>query len=96
MRAMTEQVTTHVAYAYTLLQGAQSNGCYHAVLDQPLHTGRLDREPGDALCRPRRAFWGLEPVSHGAAVSCKRCLDVAARYSIAVRLEQQDGSEGRG
>lgn len=31
----------------------------HIVVDEPIHIGRLRREPGDALSRPARKFWGL-------------------------------------
>lgn len=49
-----------VAYAYTPRQGPSSNGTYHLVVQAPLQAGRLRREPGDALCKPARRFWGLD------------------------------------
>lgn len=78
--------TAHVEYAYNPRQGPRSMARYHAVLDQPLRAGRFRRDAGDALCRPRSAFWGLYP---GAAdqVSCPTCRDRATRYGI--QLEER-------
>lgn len=78
---MSETTTVHVRYAFNRREGAQSNGTYHAVLDQPLHAGRLHRDAGDALCRPRNKFWGLERSSAGQPVTCRRCLELAQRLN---------------
>ena len=78
-------VTAHVEYAYNPRQGAMSNGSHHAVLDQPLHAGRLHREAGDALCKPARRFWGLEVGHDLANVDCRRCVEMLARHNVTIR-----------
>jgi hypothetical protein len=77
--------TAHVRYAFTRRQGASSNGGYHLVLDQPLNAGRLQRKAGDALCKPRSKFWGLDVGSATADASCPTCLRRADQYDITVR-----------
>lgn len=77
-------LTGHVRYAFNRRQGASSNGSYHLVLDQPLHTGRLNREKGDALCKPASKFWGLDRGSDQATVNCPICLQRAERHDITV------------
>jgi hypothetical protein len=81
-------VTAHTEYAYNPRQGARSIARYHAILDLPLRFARFRRDTGDALCKPRRAFWGLNPggTNH---VSCPRCLELAKRYGV--ELPQEDG-----
>jgi hypothetical protein len=71
-------VNLTVSYAYTLRQSDRSNGGDHYVTHEPLNVGRLHRQPGDALCKPHRKFWGLEPTRRDVA-TCKRCLEIAAR-----------------
>jgi hypothetical protein len=77
-------LTGHVRYAFNRSQGASSNGKYHLVLDQPLHAGRLNREKGDALCKPRSKFWGLDRGSPRAVVDCPVCLQRAQQHGISV------------
>ncbi|MFJ1827381.1 hypothetical protein [Streptomyces sp. NPDC088178] len=77
--------SAHVQYAFNPYQGASSNGAYHLILDQPLHAARLHRNAGDALCKPRSKFWGLERGNDRQTATCSVCLERAARYSIAVR-----------
>lgn len=77
--------TARVLYAFNPGQGNRSNGSYHAVLDQPLHAGRLHRDTGDALCKPRRKFWGLQQGNGAAEVNCARCVDLMARHRITVQ-----------
>jgi hypothetical protein len=52
----------HVAHAYTAQETATYGGADHIVVDEPVRIGRLVREPGDALSRPKRKFWGLHEV----------------------------------
>jgi hypothetical protein len=73
-------LTAHPEYAYTRRQGAWSFAHTHAVLDQDLSTARFKRTQGDALCRPARSFWGLEPAQR--PVSCPRCVELAGRYGV--------------
>lgn len=77
-------VTCHIRYAFNRRQGPSSNGKYHLILDQPLHTPRLNRGAGDALCRPASKFWGLERGSAQAAADCPICLQRAERYGVTV------------
>lgn len=78
----TTPLTAHAGYAYQPRQGARSVSHSHAVLDQPLKAGRLVRDTGDALCRPRRDFWGLESVKDEHSVTCPRCVARAERYGV--------------
>ncbi|MEW6732476.1 MAG: hypothetical protein AB1489_14195 [Acidobacteriota bacterium] len=66
------------AYAYNPHEHANSNGRDHIILRQELHIGRLQRNAGDALCKPRDKFWGLEEVSNGSP-TCVKCLEIAER-----------------
>lgn len=52
----------HVAHAYTPSETATYGGADHVVVDDHVTIGRLKREPGDALSRPRRKLWGLHAV----------------------------------
>lgn len=79
---MTVTLTAHVGYAYSPRQGARSVSRNHAILDQPLNAGRFTRDEGDALCRPRRKFWGLESSLHEKAVTCPNCKSRATRYGV--------------
>lgn len=79
--------TAHVRYAFNPRQGAMSNGAEHAVLDQPLHAGQLHRKAGDALCKPRGRFWGLEPC-RAERVTCTRCLALAERHAVTVQAAE--------
>ena len=53
----------HVAHAYTAQETATYGGADHVVVDEPVRIGRLRREPGDALSRPAKKFWGLHAVA---------------------------------
>jgi hypothetical protein len=76
--------SAHVRTAYHLRQGPNMANGEHAVLDQPLHAGRLNRDTGDALCKPTAKFWGLYE-SPDRQVSCPRCLAIAERHNITIR-----------
>lgn len=77
--------TAHVRYAFNPHQAARSNGAYHLVLDQPLTDGRFSRAPGDALCKPRAKFWGLDEGGQRDHATCRPCLERAERYGVSVR-----------
>lgn len=70
-----------VAYAFSPRQGNFSNGAYHLVTPEAFRSGRLVRNAGDALCKPRKRFWGLERAN--AEASCAACLRIAARLAEA-------------
>ncbi|MBO0871819.1 MAG: hypothetical protein J2P19_00340 [Pseudonocardia sp.] len=75
-------ITATVEYAFNPRQGNRSNGAYHLVLAERLDSGRFHRDAGDALCRPRRKFWGLYEGNDSRA-DCKRCVELAARHGVA-------------
>ena len=52
----------HIEHAYTPNETASYGGADHIIVDEPVRTGRLRREPGDALSRRRSKFWGLSGV----------------------------------
>jgi hypothetical protein len=94
MTKNTTPLTAHIGYAYTPRQGAISASSNHAVLDQPLRVGRLVRDQSDALCRPRRKFWGLESASTEREVTCPRCTDLAARHGVVIRHLPEETDRG--
>lgn len=77
---------TLIGIAYSPRQSDLSHGGSHIVTAEPIHVGRLHRGPLDALCKPRRRFWGLEvlPVDSASArtPTCSRCLAIAERLGI--------------
>lgn len=85
-------VTAHPEYAYNPRQGAWSIARYHAVLDTDLTVGRFRRSRGDALCKPRSKFWGLEETKTGA-VDCPHCVERADRYGVILLPPKEAGRE---
>lgn len=79
-------ITGHVRYAYALRQGDRSNGGDHIVVDEALVSGRLRRDAGDALCKPRSRFRDLSPGgdTRTGRASCPTCLARAERYGVEV------------
>jgi hypothetical protein len=77
---MDEPIDLVVAYAFSKREGDRSTGGYHWVTTTPLHAGRLHRQPGDALCKPRFKFWGLEHTRHSSPdVTCTRGIEIHDR-----------------
>lgn len=69
-------------HAYTPNETGYYGGGTHLGLPCDLVAGRLHRAAGDALCKPRRQFHGLEwtgPLEH--LPNCLRCLELAARLA---------------
>ena len=71
-----------VAYAYSPRENVGSTGKYHLIATERIAHGPLVREPGDALCKPARKFWGLDGrrtaedfERHG----CARCREIRDR-----------------
>lgn len=52
----------HIEHAYTPQETGSYGGADHIVVDEEVRVGRLVRQPGDALSRVRKKFWGLSPV----------------------------------
>lgn len=74
------------AHAYTPRETGSHGGGNHIVCLDAFQHGRLSRAKGDALCKPRAKFWGLEPPSGGEkAVTCTRCLEIAVRAGVRTR-----------
>jgi hypothetical protein len=78
-----------MAYAYPKRPSQwQSLGAHHVVLTEPLHEGRLHREVGDALCKPRAKFYGLDSGegearrAAGQRFDCQTCQAVAERHGL--------------
>ena len=83
---MTE-IKLHQEYAYVWNQGPNSRARTHLVTEVDLELGRLRRAAGDALCKPRSKFWGLDPSCEPVAdeALCLRC------RAIRDRLKARDG-----
>lgn len=78
---MTDPIILNVHGAYHPRDAGNAHGAEHLVVAADFHRGRLRREVGDALCKPRRKFWGLNPHPERKP-TCKRCLDLAARHGL--------------
>ena len=53
---------SYVAHAYTARETATYGGADHIVVAEPIRIGKLSRQPGDALSRPRAKFLDLSRV----------------------------------
>jgi hypothetical protein len=69
----------HIGHAYTPRETASHGGGDHVVVEQEVRIGRIRRVEGDALCRPRRRFWGLARGGEDHLPSCRRCVAIAER-----------------
>lgn len=78
------EITAHVRQSSHPNQGAeQAKTARHVVLDVPL-TGRLNRDAGDAMCRPAVDFYDLGHEDLDTDATCKKCLERAARYGVRI------------
>ena len=68
-----------IAHAYTAQETGSYGGADHIVVDEPVRSGRLSREPGDALSRPRKKFWGLHDVEDGRLPTSLADIKIAER-----------------
>lgn len=79
--------TAHAEHAFSPRPGdTRHPGNEHAILDQPIIAGRFHRDARDALCKPRRAFWGVQ-ADTTLEVTCPRCLALAARHDVTLPQE---------
>jgi len=78
----------HVEHAYTPRETAMYGGADHVVVDDPVRIGRLVREPGDALSRPRAKFWGLSRVGDDRLPTSLADIKVAERVVATPRVEE--------
>ena len=69
----------HVEHAYTPNETARYGGADHIIVDDPIHIGRLRREPGDALSRRRARFWGLSSVEDDRLPTARADIKIAER-----------------
>lgn len=73
----------HIAHAYTPRETGSYGGSNHITTSAPLSRGRLHREAGDALCKPRGKFWGLDSRSGSLSeATCKRCRELAVSLGL--------------
>lgn len=75
-------------------EGAGAQGI-HIVVQQELHRGRFRRSAGDALCRPRKRFWGLSAgfsARHGDP--CITCAERAERLLAVERDRSRESLSG--
>lgn len=68
-----------IAHAYTARETANYGGADHIVVNEPIRIGRLVREPGDALSRPRRKFLALYEVEEGRLPTSHSDIKIAER-----------------
>jgi hypothetical protein len=78
----------HVEHAYTPRETAMYGGADHVVVDEPVRLGRLRREPGDALSRPRAKFWGLSRVADARLPTSLADIKIAERIVAALSAEK--------
>jgi hypothetical protein len=71
----------HVAHAYTGRETGSYSGGDHVVVDAPIRIGRLVRQPGDALSRPKSKFWGLYGVEEGRLPTAVADIRIAERIA---------------
>ena len=76
----------HIAHAYTPNETAGYGGADHIIVDEPVRIGRMHREPGDALSRPRQKFWGLSGVEDDRLPTALADIKIAERV---VKLRQR-------
>ena len=79
-----------VAYAYPPRPSRYESGGqggYHIELGAALTHGRIRRKAGDTLCG--KTFWGLDTRDSRYAVTCKRCLEIAGRFTAPDSNPQQ-------
>lgn len=69
----------HIAHAYTAQETGSYGGADHIVVDESIRIGRLVREPGDALSRPRKKFWGLHDVVDDRLPTSQADIKIAER-----------------
>lgn len=69
----------HIEHAYTPRETALYGGADHVVVEQEVRVGGIHRSEGDALCKRRDRFWGLNRGGEDHVPSCQRCIAVAER-----------------
>jgi hypothetical protein len=72
----------HIEHAYTPNETAGYGGADHIIVDEPLRTGRLRRESGDALSRRRSKFWGLSSVEADRLPTALADIRIAERLAV--------------
>lgn len=77
------------AHAYTPNEQGHYGGGDHLVVDRPFVKGRLERDDGDALCKPRRKFKALLGVDTVWSL-CKRCRSIAERHKLTIPLTENE------
>jgi len=72
-----------IAHAFTPRETATFGGRDHVIVLGDFVRPRFKRKNGDALCRPRSKFWGLEQVDDPKSRRpCPKCMRLAWRYEL--------------
>lgn len=80
----------YIAHAHTgRATMSYEGGADHIVVDEPVHIGRLKREPGDALSRPARKFWGLYRTDDRSLPTSLADIKIAERIVETSSTEQK-------
>jgi hypothetical protein len=76
----------HVEGSYNPSDRGSSKSGNHLVLDVPLRAGRLVRDKGDPLCKPKGKFWGLTGPDRNRGeprvIDCHACVQQALRLGF--------------
>ncbi len=88
-------VVLSFSHAYTHNEQASYGGGDHLVVDRRFKAGRLERDTGDALCKPSRKFKALLPVDN-VWVVCKRCREIAERHGLTIPPTENDKKAANG
>jgi hypothetical protein len=83
----------HIAHAYTPRETATYGGADHIVVDETVHFGRFTREPGDALSRAKKKFWGLQRVEEGRLPSAQADIRIAEKLVEALPPEAKTSTQ---
>ena len=88
LRALLDQLPFrwYVAHAYTPRETASHGGADHVIVDEEVRIGRVVRQPGDALSRPAKKFWGLARVVGNARLPTALA-DIKIAERIAATLQ---------
>ena len=86
----------HIEHAYTPRETGSYGGRDHVVVEEEVRIGRIRRNRGDALCKTRWAFWGLNRGGEDHEPSCVRCIEIAERaIADPARVGRREASRKR-
>ena len=83
-------LTLSLAHAFTPNESGGYGGADHIVISHAFTLGQLDRQAGDALCKPKRKFWSLQSVvADGHRRICNACLRRAQKLAIEFGIDYE-------